>query len=246
MKDNFSIQADVYATYRPDYPAKLFRFILSKIPVKENAWDSATGNGQTAKDLAPHFKKIFATDISQKQIDNAVKAPNIFYSVQPAEQTNFADSSFDLITVSQALHWLQFDCFYAEVKRVAKPGGWLAAWMYSLPVISRGVDEIVAIDFYKNVIGSYWDYERKYVDEKYSTIPFPFEEIACPVFSIAFKWTLNDLRGYLNSWSAVQNFIKVNGFNPVDECMHQITPLWQNEYRKAVFPVAMRMGRIHK
>ncbi len=104
MKDNFSIQADVYAKYRPDYPKELFDFILSHIHSKGIAWDCATGNGQTAKELAKHFEKVYATDISQKQLDNAEQASNIFYSIQAAEQTNFPANSFDLVSVSQALH----------------------------------------------------------------------------------------------------------------------------------------------
>ena len=246
MKDNFSRQADVYAKYRPGYPEELLEFILSKPRQKETAWDCATGNGQTAKDLARHFKKVFATDISQKQLDNAAKAPNIFYSCKPAEQTSFEDNSFDLITVSQALHWLKFDRFYTEVKRVAKPGAWLAAWMYSLPVISPEIDEMIKTGFYKNVMGDYWDYERKYVDDNYTTIPFPFEEIECPAFHIVLNWTLNDLEGYLRSWSALQKFISANGYDPLDEFMKQLLPVWGQEPMKIDFPVSMRMGSIHK
>ncbi|MGQ0738030.1 MAG: class I SAM-dependent methyltransferase [Bacteroidota bacterium] len=141
MKDNFSGLADIYAKYRPHYPAELFIFILSNISVKETAWDCATGNGQTAKDLAPHFKKVFATDISQKQLDHAPYLPNVIYAVQPAEQTDFPPDSFDLVTVSQALHWFRFDDFYKEVKRVLKPGGWIAAWTYSGVQVSPEIDE---------------------------------------------------------------------------------------------------------
>ena len=74
MKDNFSKQADVYAKYRPTYPRDLFDFILSYVANKQAAWDCGTGNGQTAKELAVHFEKVVATDISQKQIDNAYQS----------------------------------------------------------------------------------------------------------------------------------------------------------------------------
>src|SRR5262245_31166204 len=101
MKDNFSKQANAYAKYRPSYPQELYDFILSKVERRETVWDCGTGNGQTAKELAKYFKKVFATDISEKQIQNAHIAENIFYSVQSAEQTNFPENSFDLVTVSQ-------------------------------------------------------------------------------------------------------------------------------------------------
>ena len=110
MKDNFSTQADIYARYRPRYPQELFEFIFERTANRQNAWDCATGNGQSAKVLARYFEKVFATDISQKQIDNAAQAVNIHYSVQPAEETNFADNTFDLITVSQAFCLLSVCC----------------------------------------------------------------------------------------------------------------------------------------
>lgn len=245
MKDNFSRQADVYAKYRPHYPPELFDFIIQKIPVKENAWDCATGNGQTARVLADYFKNVFATDISQKQIDNAFKTGNIHYSVQPAEQTDFSDNTFDLITVSQALHWFDFEKFYAEVRRISKQDGSIAVWMYSLLRISPEIDRIV--DTYHFItLEKYWDQERKYVDSNYTTIPFPFKELQTPRFSIEYYWTLEELEGYFNTWSALQKFIAVNIYNPVPGLINQIQPHWKNERMKIIFPLALRMGKIDK
>jgi ubiquinone/menaquinone biosynthesis C-methylase UbiE len=253
MKDNFSKQAAVYAKYRPTYPQELFTFILSHVKNKQVAWDCGTGNGQSAKELAKYFEKVFATDISQKQIDKAHQAANIFYSVQPAEQTNFPDNSFDLITVSQALHWFKVHKFYIEVKRIAKPGAWIAVWMYNLPAISPEIDELLNVQLYKKTLGAYWDYERKYVDDNYTTLLFPFKEIQTPVFKIQFDWTFKELGGYINSWSALQKFIQANQFNPVDELIKKIQPYWsartpleEKEKMKIVFPVYIRMGQIGK
>ncbi len=71
MKDNFSRQAAGYARYRPSYPPELFDFILSYVKERTIAWDCATGNGQTAIVLAGLFEKVYATDISRKQLDQA-------------------------------------------------------------------------------------------------------------------------------------------------------------------------------
>jgi len=245
MKDNFSKQAGVYAKYRPSYPKDLFDFILAHIKNKQTAWDCGTGNGQTAKELATHFKKVFATDISQKQIDNAHETTNIFYSLQPAEQTNFPDNTFDLITVSQALHWFQFDKFYNETKRVAKPGALIAVWTYTLITISPEIDKIIT-DFDKNTLGQYWDKERKYMEECYATIPFPFNEIKTPVFKIRFEWTLNELEGFLNTWSALQNYMAINHTNPVEDVIKKIRSNFIKEKMPVAFPVYLRMGQIEK
>src|SRR5215213_8237924 len=104
-KDYFSDQARKYASFRPTYPAELYAFIFKHLNGKHHAWDCATGNGQVATHLALHFKQVSATDISQKQLDEAPKLPNINYSISPAEHTAFPPHSFDLITVGQALHW---------------------------------------------------------------------------------------------------------------------------------------------
>ena len=71
MKDLFSSQAKLYATFRPHYPDELFQFIIRHVPQRNMAWDCATGNGQVAQHLSPHFKKIIATDISHQQLENA-------------------------------------------------------------------------------------------------------------------------------------------------------------------------------
>jgi ubiquinone/menaquinone biosynthesis C-methylase UbiE len=245
MKDNFSKQADLYARYRPSYPPELFDFVLAQVRGRQAAWDCATGNGQTAKELAGSFNKVFATDVSQKQLDNAWQAPNIFYSLQPAEQTNFDDNTFDLVTVSQALHWFQFDKFYKEVRRVAKPGAFIAVWMYALLKVDPEIDKLIS-HHHLEILDKYWDKERKYVDEKYTGIPFTFEEIKCPLFKIEYEWSIKDLEGYLNTWSALQKFISANNYNPVEDLIKKIIPFWKTETKKIVFPVYMRMGRIDK
>src|SRR3954470_8604267 len=97
-KDYFSGHSKIYAAFRPSYPQELYDFILSHVNNRSIAWDCATGNGQVAKVLSQRFEKIYATDISQQQLDQAFTARNIFYSVSAAEQTPFADDQFDLIT----------------------------------------------------------------------------------------------------------------------------------------------------
>src|SRR4051812_10380946 len=104
-RDTFASSTSAYASSRPGYPDELFEWILAHVPGREAAWDCATGNGQAAAGLAPNFKSVVATDLSPEQVGSALSLPNVRYSAQPAEQTDFAANSFDLITVAQALHW---------------------------------------------------------------------------------------------------------------------------------------------
>jgi hypothetical protein len=245
MKDRFSKQATAYAAFRPTYPKALYEFVVSQVTTKGKAWDCATGNGQVAKDLAPYFKEIHATDLSVDQIKKATPAENIFYSVCPAEKTAFPEDLFDLITVGQAMHWLNFDAFYFEVRRVAKKNAVLAIWGYGLLKINSEIDSIVS-DFYVNVIGPYWDEERKHVDRHYESIPFPFEPIHAPEFSFSFSWTISELEGYLNTWSSVQKFIQANEGNPVEGVIQKIKNHWTGEKMVVTFPLFVKIGRIGK
>jgi ubiquinone/menaquinone biosynthesis C-methylase UbiE len=244
MKDNFSAQASLYAQYRPTYPKEWYEFLMAIVPARETAWDCATGNGQIAGHLCKYIKTVYATDLSEKQVENAVGADNIFYKVEAAEHTAFPSQYFDLITVGQAIHWLQFDQFYREVKRVAKPGGILAIVGYNIFRSEPAIDSIID-RFYFEITGPYWDKERRYVDEQFRTIPFPFEEIPSPTLVNTMQWTFENVLGFLNSWSAVEHYKKKHGTNPVDLVYEELRGLWpEGAAREIKFPILMRTGRV--
>lgn len=245
MKDYFSQRSESYAKYRPVYPTELYQYILSYVTEKNLAWDCGTGNGQTAAALSPYFSKVWATDISQQQLNHAVKLPNVSYSLEPAEHASLQDNSVNLICISQALHWFNFTQFYKEVKRVAAPRAVIAAWSYNLFNADNFTNAITEA-FYRDTLKNYWDVERQYVDDGYKNIPFPFENIESPAFAIQVKWTLDELTGYLETWSAVQKFITENNYNPVPHIADKLKKRWPaNEKRKILFPLKLKLAYIH-
>lgn len=244
MKDNFSSNSDQYAKYRPHYPEELFAYILSLTSHQKTAWDCGTGNGQVAGQLCKSFNRVYATDISQLQIDQAQQHPNVHYSVQAAEHTNFPDSTFDLIVVAQAIHWFDFGKFHKEVNRTLKDDGLLVVIGYGLLNVSSDINKIIH-RFYTSVIGEFWDRERKYIDEEYKTIPFPFQEVIPPAFSNSLEWTFEHLVGYLGTWSAVRHFEKKKGYHPIDEIKDELKAVWgESQYLPVTFPILLRIGRI--
>lgn len=244
MKDHFSTISDKYAQFRPDYPSAIYDFLYPLLKQKENAWDCGTGNGQVARELAKDFGTVEATDISTQQLEHAYPADNIKYSVQKAEYTNFADDSFDLITVAQAVHWFDFEKFNNEVKRVGRANGIIALFGYELNNITPEIDAIVRA-FYDDVIGSYWHPERKHIQERYQNIPFPYKELETPEITNIKLWKLEHLIGYLNTWSAVQYYEKANGNNPVKQIENDLRKAWGAvEVRKVNFPIIFRVGRV--
>ena len=244
-KDLFSKQSDLYARYRPTYPKELYEYILSFVKEKNTAWDCATGNGQAAVVLADHFKKVIATDISAAQIDKAIKKENIEYSVCPAESTPFADSTFDLVTVAQAYHWINWKEFKKEVSRVCKPGAIIAIWVYFRNRSGdKKIDDAI-FNFYENVTKPYWDEARKYVEELYETVEFDYELLSVKQFETTLNWQREDMIGYISSWSAIQKYIKINGHSPITIIEEEINKLWpEGEVRKVSFPIYLKFGKI--
>jgi hypothetical protein len=244
MKDNFSTASNLYAQYRPGYPDAFYEYLNTIKTGSENAWDCGTGNGQVAVRISSMFKQVYATDISQAQINNAPKLPNIHYTIQPAERTDFKDHFFDLIIVAQAIHWFEFDLFYAEVKRTAKNNALFVVLGYGQLKISTELDPVIN-ELYAGILGTYWDKERKYVDEGYQTIPFPFEVLPAPYFENTYVWTFAHLIGYLNTWSAVKHYIQQNGTNPIDLVFKQLQKSWGNAEKRVInFPLLLRIGKV--
>lgn len=244
MKDNFSIQSHHYVKFRPGYPSAVYHFLLSLVAAKEVAWDCATGNGQIAKELANYFKKVYATDISKTQLENACQSENIFYKLESAEDSTLPDEVFDLITVGQAIHWFNFEEFYLQVSRTIKPGGILAVIGYGLIKADQKTNAIIT-KLHSEILGTYWDAERRFIDEEYQTIPFPFDEIKAPAFQNIFSWSFEQLIGYLNTWSAVQHYIRLNESNPLDLIYLDLKDAWDaNSHKRVCFPILLRVGKL--
>jgi len=247
FKDHFSETAAGYATFRPHYPEALFAYLAGVTPRRERAWDCATGSGQAAIGLAKHFRQVIATDASAEQIAHALPNRRIDYRVAPAEKSGLAPESIDLVTVAQALHWFDIPVFFQEVKRVLTSGGILAVWCYQLFTIDPAIDPLI-LRFYGETLGPYWPPERKLVEEGYRSISFPFTELEPPSFSMASSVTLDQLGGYLRTWSAVRRYLTERGLDPVTDLLAAIAEVWGDPAapRRTTSPLRLRVGRKEK
>ncbi|MGH8414881.1 MAG: class I SAM-dependent methyltransferase [Gammaproteobacteria bacterium] len=244
FKDHFSGHATAYAGARPRYPDELFAWLATLTANHDTAWDCGTGNGQAALGLAAHYRQVIATDPSKEQIGNAFPHKRIGYCVAPAESPKIKPNSVDLVTAAQAVHWFERPAFYKQVRQVLKPGGAIAVWCYGLCSITPAIDTAVQ-DFYNGETGAYWPPERVLIDEGYRTIEFPFKEIAAPAFSMIQHWNLPQFLAYLDTWSAVQRYIKQNGRDPVKAFGEVLEKLWGSlmEKRQVSWPLYIRAGR---
>ncbi len=245
FQDHFSDRAERYARYRPVYPPPFFRWLASLVVRRDTAWDCATGNGQAAVGLAAFFDRVMATDASEEQIRYAQLHDRVRYRVAPAESCGLPDRSVDLVSVAAGIHWFDFDAFYCEVHRVTRPGAVLAAYAYDLFEAGPDIDRIIA-HFYTKVVGPYWPKQRAWVEERYRTLPFPFQELAAPELTMQHDWTLERLIGYLGTWSSVRKYREATGTDPVEIVRADLALAWGTApTRRLVWPLFMRVGYVH-
>ena len=242
--DHFTPVAGQYASFRPSYPDELFDWLAGISAQRMLAWDCGAGSGQATVALASRFAHVLGTDISAAQLASAPALPNIEYCVTPAEASGLPDHSADLVTIAQAMHWFDLPKFYAEVRRVLKPRGIIAAWGYNRLLVGHPEVQQLVDYFYDETIGAYWPAERVHVENAYRELDFPFSRIVAPPFALHKEWTREHLLGYLRSWSAVGRFKAANGFDPVDALAGELAAHWpQGKTYRVDWPLFIHVGQ---
>jgi len=246
FKDHFSERAELYAVFRPHYPDSLFDFVAGLCNRHDVAVDCGTGNGQAAVEIARYFARVIATDPSEAQIKNASQRANVEYRIARAEQTGIEPKSVDLVVAAQALHWFDAKAFFEEAKRILRPDGAIAVWGYGDPVLDTPALQALLHQFNRGKLESYWSADRQLLLDGYRTIEFPFNELGSPQFELEARWNLEQLLGYLRTWSATARYIKECGVDPVSELEPNLAHAWgdASEPRLVRWPLHLRAGKL--
>ena len=243
FKDHFSRQSAAYSRYRPAYPEPLIEFVAAQAPGRRVAVDCATGNGQAAVALAAHFDAVLAVDGSASQLSRARPHPRVHYAAGLAERLPLRDRSVELVAAAQAAHWFDFERFHAECRRVLAPDGVVALWTYEKFRINSALDAVID-EFYTDVVGGDWPPERRYVEQGYRTLPFPWRELPAPAFELETDWELEQVMGYLATWSSVQRYKERAGCDPLQALEPRLAELWPRSVALRLrWPIHLRIGR---
>ena len=232
--------ASFYAKARPKPSQELTSHIIEYLgqkvtPSNGQKWnlclDVGCGSGQCTQILSPYFKSVIGSDTSENQVTEArnnVNLSNVTFvvsnrtrfllqlilsrvQVSPAEKLQASDNSVDLVSCSQSMHWFNLDKFYAEVKRVLRPNGVLAAFgYYNIPTVTVDGKEQAGKEFTDHLraayshkyITQYSIPKLKVVDNGYLDLDFPFEDFTrVEGIKSSVKFSVEDLEGYVQAWS---------------------------------------------
>jgi SAM-dependent methyltransferase len=238
--DLFSGHAQLYAAARPTYPERVIAELSALAPGRAQAWDVGTGNGQSALLLARHFERIFATDASAAQIGEAPSHDRITFAAEPAERCSLPDASCDLVLAAQAAHWFDPADFGAEVCRVLKPGGIVAAIGYGWWYVDPEVDAIVGEHLLKRV-EPHWLPGNWLLIDHYRDLELPGREIRLTPAAIHLAWERRDVEAYVLSWSVVQKL----GPEIAQDAFAALRTIWPSgQKRHVIMPLVSRVHRL--
>lgn len=243
VRNWFERGGQAYARFRPEYPVELGQFLASVSPRRSLAVDVGCGSGQLTRLLAMHFDQVLGLDPSADQVAHATPHKNIRVGCAAAESIPVADRSVDLVTAAQAAHWFDLPRFYGEVRRIAAPDGVIALVSYGVLRMDGDLNDRFA-RFYTEEIGPYWPPERHLVDTGYAELPFPFREQAVPTMDIRLAWTLEELLGYVSTWSAVRRLAEAGRQDILQRFAADMASLWGDPERvhNVSWPIHMRLG----
>lgn len=111
------------------------------------------------------------------------------------------------------------------------------------PEIDRNVGR-----FYSEIVGPYWPPERRLVEDRYRTLPFPFDEINAPELVIEEQWDLEQVLGYVNTWSAVRKATQALGHSPMPALAEEVALQWgEPSMRRTVrWPLTIRCAYVRR
>jgi ubiquinone/menaquinone biosynthesis C-methylase UbiE len=123
--------AERYAKGRPHFHCFVIEKIKKFLALKQNlsfVLDVGCGTGLSSAALKTISERIVGIDVSFEMMRQAAKTPGIEYFQASAENLPFGEAKFDLITISQAIHWINKQNFFAEADRVLKRGSIIVAY----------------------------------------------------------------------------------------------------------------------
>jgi SAM-dependent methyltransferase len=139
--DRFSGFADTYDAYRPHPPAVLCE-VLSQLARQETPTlvvDLGCGTGLSTRLWESTARQVIGIDPTldmRREAERQTVAPTVSYRAGFSHATGLPAGCADIVTCSQALHWMDPQPTFAEVARILRPDGVFAAYDCDWPPLT--------------------------------------------------------------------------------------------------------------
>ncbi|KAK9696213.1 trans-aconitate methyltransferase 1 [Basidiobolus ranarum] len=202
-----------YRKYRPLYKTdlyqELYRYHEKHGGKFVTALDIGTGTGQVAVALSAKFLQVHAIDPSSKMLEAAESRDNIHYSFGQGEDlSQFESGTIDIITVSEAFHWLDHSKFFQEIRRVMASQATLMVIGYTNPTIIEYPEASRKLQAHEERIAPLHEKGRKHLASLYRGIDIPFADVRRSYYHPADPQSI--LRSEMNV-DELRNFMKTYG-----------------------------------
>ena len=197
-------QSAAYSRFRPGYPPELIDWVASAGAGSRLAVDCATGNGQAAS-RSPRSSSGRRGRRKPPQIVSATRAARPICRGPRRTTAAWPRRSVSLVAAAQAAHWFDFGRFHAECRRVLVPGGVVAAWTYEkfrLDPAGGRAGRRLSTRRRRRILAA----RAPLRGAGLSHAAVSVARAAVPAFALETRWDLDQVMGYLASWSAVQRY----------------------------------------
>lgn len=139
--DRFSGFASLYDQYRPTPPAVLADILkrLAQAPDPQLIIDLGCGTGLSTRYWAGKARRVTGIEPSadmRHQAEAQTPDGHISYQEGFSHQTGLPGQCADIVTCSQALHWMEPQSTFEEAARILRPGRVFAAYDYDWPPLT--------------------------------------------------------------------------------------------------------------
>ena len=132
--------AEGFDAHRPSPPAALFDLLCLEAQAERPkvVVDLGSGTGLSTRPWAERADEVIGVEASpemREQAEAATSAENVRFVQGYAQATGLEDGTADIVTCSQALHWMEPEPTFAEAARILRTGGVFAAYDYDWPPV---------------------------------------------------------------------------------------------------------------
>jgi ubiquinone/menaquinone biosynthesis C-methylase UbiE len=132
--------AEGFDANRPSPPEALVDLLCLEAQVARPSLvvDLGSGTGLSTRLWAGRADQVVGVEASpemREHAERATRAENVRFVQAYAQATGLPESTADIVTCSQAFHWMEPTATLAEAARILRPGGVFAAYDYDWPPV---------------------------------------------------------------------------------------------------------------